>query len=291
MNSMTGYGLGEFQNESYYFKVEIKAVNHRYCDVNLKMPRMLFSMEDKIKRYLKEVISRGKVDVYINMTHLNSKDTKLNVDMDLAKKYYEASKQIKEELGLTDDLSLGQILKLEGVIVPLEEENQEEELEKVLWQALSQARERFMQMRRREGENIRRDFEDKLSNIDKIAAQIRLRSPQVLGENESKLRERMAEAVEEHLLDLPRLTTEIALMLDKLSIDEEITRIYLHIKQFNDIMNADEAVGRKLDFLLQELNRETNTIGSKTMDVLTLSHVVELKTEIEKLREQVQNIE
>lgn len=291
MNSMTGYGLGESQNETYYFKVEIKSVNHRYCDLNLKMPRILFSKEDKIKRYLKETVSRGKVDVYINMTHLNSKDTALHVDLELAKKYYEASIKIKESLGLYDELSLGQILKMDGIVIPMEEEVNEEELETLLFEALSQARDHFMEMRAREGQHLKCDFEEKLSNIQKISERIAFRAPNVLKENEEKLRTKISQTVEENMLDLPRLTTEIALMFDKLSIDEEITRIDLHIKQFNDIMNSEETVGRKLDFLLQELNRETNTIGSKTTDMGILSDVVELKTEIEKLREQVQNIE
>ncbi|MDO5715133.1 MAG: YicC/YloC family endoribonuclease [Tissierellia bacterium] len=291
MKSMTGYGLGEVENDNYYIKVEMKSVNHRYCDINLRMPRILFSIEDQVKRQIKERVSRGKIDVYINLTYLSSKGKTLEVDLDLAQKYYHAAQKIKDHLKLEDHITIGQLLRTDGIILEHEMEEGEEELHALVFEALEKALNAFLTMREREGENLKKDFKLKLNKIFEIANCIQKKAPKVLEENQEKLRLKIAENVKEDELDLPRLTTEIVLMMDKLSIDEEVTRLNLHIDQFNDIMSSSEPVGRKLDFLLQELNRETNTIGSKTSDMDILNWVVDLKTEIEKLREQIQNIE
>lgn len=291
MYSMTGYGMGEFSNEKYHVKVEMKSVNNRYCDIFIRLPKNLIALEDSVKKEIRSKVSRGKIDVFITVEELNSDSSTINVDINLAKKYYDALLSIKNNLSLEDNVKLSDIYNMQGVITTEVTEDDVDEYWVVMHKALETALDNFLNMRKTEGENIKKDIEVKLKNILSLAEEVKILAPLSLEENTRKLKENIKNNLKDENLDIQRLTTEVAIMADKLSIDEEVTRIFLHINQFNDIISLDEPVGRKLDFLIQELNREVNTTGSKTTDIKILNNVVNLKAEIEKIREQIQNIE
>lgn len=291
MRSMTGYGMGQFQNENIYFKVEIKSVNSRYSEFNIRMPKTLIAFEDRVRKLLKEEISRGKVDVYINYNFLSQSDTNVVTDTHLAGEYLKALDKLRDELGLTSEISLRDIYTMEGVISTISNDDDKETLWEPLKSAVTIALNQFVEARKREGTALKADFEEKLKDITACAEFIRDKAPAVIEENTNKLRENIEKNLNKDELDLQRLTTEVAIMCDKLSIDEEIVRIFSHLLQFNDIINRYNSIGRNLDFMVQELNREVNTVGSKTGDIEILNKVVELKSHIEKLREQIQNIE
>lgn len=291
MRSMTGYGMGQFQNENIFFKVEIKSVNSRYSEFNIRMPKTLIAFEDRVRKLLKEEISRGKVDVYINYNFLSQSDTKVVADAHLAGEYLKAFEDLRDELGLISEISLRDIYTMEGVISTISNDDDKEELWEPLKSAVTIALNQFVEARELEGAALKADFEEKLKDITSCAEFIRDKAPAVIEENTKKLRENIEKNLNKDELDLQRLTTEVAIMCDKLSIDEEIVRIFSHLLQFNDIINRYNSIGRNLDFLVQELNREVNTVGSKTGDIEILNKVVELKSHIEKLREQIQNIE
>ena len=292
MYSMTGYGMGEFSNEKYHVKVEMKSVNNRYCDIFIRLPKNLIALEDSVKKEIRSKVSRGKIDVFITVEELNSDSSTINVDINLAKKYYDALLSIKNNLSLEDNVKLSDIYNMQGVITTEVIEDDVDEYWVVMHKALETALDNFLNMRKTEGENIKKDIEVKLKNILSLAEEVKTLAPLSLEENTRKLKENIKNNLKDENLDIQRLTTEVAIMADKLSIDEEVTRIFLHINQFNDIISLDEQpVGRKLDFLIQELNREVNTTGSKTTDIKILNNVVNLKAEIEKIREQIQNIE
>lgn len=283
--------MGEHSNEKFHVKVEIKSVNNRYCDIAIRLPKNLIALEDKIKREIRNSVSRGKIDVFINIENLESDNSEIDVDLDLAKQYFDAFTKLRENLNIKDEISLSDIYKMQGVITATAKDEDIEEYWNVLSVALNTAIKNFLEMRKVEGENLKLDIEEKLRNIKKSSEAINEKAPISLEENTNKLKENIKNNLKDENLDIQRLTTEVAIMCDKLSIDEEITRIFLHISQFNDIINLNEPVGRKLDFLIQELNREVNTVGSKSTDIEILNNVVNLKSEIEKIREQIQNIE
>lgn len=291
MNSMTGYGMGSFNSSNHSIKIEIKSVNNRYLDINVRTPRILISYDELIKKLIKEKISRGKVDIFINFNTLNSKNLNIDVDLDLAEKYYEISEKLSKRLSITNDFSIKNLLENEDIIRIEDEELGSDEIEDIILKATNEALENFIIMRENEGNKILSDFRIKLGRIKEIVDKINCLAPVSLKERENKLREKIETYLDEKIVDEKSFQTEIAIMMDKLAIDEEITRLYIHIDSFNDIMYTKEPMGRKLDFLLQEFNREVNTIGSKTDNIEILNLVVKLKSEIEKLREQVQNIE
>lgn len=283
--------MGQFHNENIFFKVEIKSVNSRYSEFNIRMPKTLIAFEDRVRKLLKEEISRGKVDVYINYNFLSQSDTKVVADAHLAGEYLKAFEDLRDELGLISEISLRDIYTMEGVISTISNDDDKEELWEPLKSAVTIALNQFVEARELEGAALKADFEEKLKDITACAEFIRDKAPAVIEENTKKLRENIEKNLNKDELDLQRLTTEVAIMCDKLSIDEEIVRIFSHLLQFNDIINRYNSIGRNLDFLVQELNREVNTVGSKTGDIEILNKVVELKSHIEKLREQIQNIE
>ncbi|MGI5949689.1 YicC/YloC family endoribonuclease [Peptoniphilus sp.] len=291
MKSMTGYGLSEFKDENYHIKVEIKSVNNRFLDINTRLPRFLLFAEEEIKSLLKQKLNRGKVDVFINFEFLNSDNVDLEIDYTLAKKYYEAGLIMGSKYDIENDITTSKILSMPDVVNISDAEIDPDVIKAYLLQTTEEAVNGLIGMREVEGSKLKEDFEVKLSNINSLVQKIQKRAPITLKENEVKLRDRIDKYLEESEVEEARILTEIAILLDKLSIDEEITRLFIHVKSFNDIINSNGAVGRKLDFLLQEFNREANTIGSKSNDIETLNLVVELKSEIEKLREQVQNVE
>ncbi|KXO17036.1 TIGR00255 family protein [Clostridiales bacterium KA00134] len=291
MRSMTGYGMGLFQNENYYFKAEIKSVNSRFSEFNIRMPKSLIGLEDKVRKFLKSEIQRGKVDVFINFNNFSVGESAIQVDLNLAKAYKDALLKLKENLGLYSEVNLYDIYNMQGVLNTGMDSLDLDSVWLALKSALEMALEAFVSMREKEGLAIKKDFLIKLDDVREDAEFIKEKAPFVLEENKAKLKNNIEKNLSKEEVDLPRLTTELALMCDRLSIDEEITRIFSHIDQFNDIIKRNDSIGRNLDFLVQELNREVNTIGSKTSDIEILNRVVALKTHIEKLREQLQNIE
>lgn len=289
---MTGYGKGEYENELYRFIIEIKSVNHRYNDIGIRMPRHIAYLEDNIKRAIKEKISRGKVDVFINLEYVEESAIDVKVDIPLAKSYKSALDNLINALNLKDEVRLNNILGMSDVIKAEKKDIDENLITHCLENALDIALENITQMRLKEGQELKKDILIKIETIEKNINLIEERAPFVVIEYKEKLSERIKELLKDSIeLDEDKLGNEIAFFADRSSIDEEIVRLKSHTKQFISILNEEGSIGRKLDFLIQELNREINTIGSKANDILISSHVVNLKAELEKIREQVQNIE
>lgn len=291
MNSMTGYGLFERKCEDFYIKVEMKSVNNRYLDMNVRMPGSIMYAEEAVRSFIKSKIKRGKLDVFINFEYLDSSQVEIDIDYELLNKYISISKELEENYGLSSDLSFSKIMKDSNIVKAQKADFDGDYIKEELLKVLDEAAKDFLKSRAFEGEKIREDFKVKLDEVERLTYFIEERAPLSLKENENRLRERIAEFLQSSEVNEDRILTEIAIMLDKLSIDEEITRLKIHIQNFNDIINEEGPIGRKLDFLIQELNREANTIGSKSNDIEITSAVVMLKSEIEKLREQAQNVE
>lgn len=292
IKSMTGFGRGEFGNELYKFKVEIKAVNHRYNDIIVKMPRHIGYLEESIKKIIKNQISRGKVDVYINLDYINESAIEIKVDIPLAKSYRKSLEKLSVELDLEDNIRLHNILGLSEIIRTERKELDEDTTWDCLKKALDIALLDILTMKVAEGEELKNDMVSKLNIIEDVVLEIEKRSPLVVLEYRDKLRERISDLLDKDAnIDEDRIAYEVVFFADKSNINEEIVRLKSHIKQFVTILRDENSVGRKLDFLIQEMNREINTIGSKANDVLISQNVVEIKSEIEKIREQVQNVE
>ncbi|KXB71846.1 YicC/YloC family endoribonuclease [Peptoniphilus sp. DNF00840] len=291
MNSMTGYGLFEKKCEDFYIKVEMKSVNNRYLDMNIRMPSSIMYAEEAVRSFIKSKIKRGKVDVFVSFEYLDSSQVEIDIDYKLLNKYIIISKELEENFGLSSDLSFSKIMKDSNIVKPQKADFDGDYIKEELLRVLDEAAKDFIKSRAFEGEKIREDFKVKLDEVERLTYFIEERAPISLNENENRLRNRLAEFLQSSEINEDRILTEIAIMLDKLSIDEEITRLKIHIQNFNDIINEKGPIGRKLDFLIQEMNREANTIGSKSNDIELTSTVVMLKSEIEKLREQAQNVE
>jgi len=289
---MTGYGKGEYENELYRFTVEIKSVNHRYGDVLVKLPRHISYLEDTIKKRVKESLKRGKIDIYINLEYIKESAIDVKVDIPLALSYKEALEDLVKNLKLEEEIKLDDILTMDEIVRTERRELDEDLLEECLMNALDMAIENILQMRLKEGQELKEDLLLKLDLIQDMLELVDERAPLVVEEYRDKLRERISELLDDSLeIDEDRLSIEVAIFADKCSIDEEIVRLRSHIKQFKSILEEDNPVGRKLDFLVQEFNREINTIGSKANDMEISKYVVDLKAEVEKIREQIQNIE
>lgn len=290
IKSMTGFGKASDVLDGRSLDLEFKSVNSRYLDINIRMPKALMALEDRIKKQLGSGIARGKVDVFLTYRNHNENDLEVRVNEGAARKYVEALRQLTQELGIVDDIASSFLLKLDNVIT-LEEKN--EDLDRV-WELISgvlgKAMTNHEAMRRAEGENLKRDLLEKRGVIlEKLGLIARLAEGMTQRYRE-KLRERLAE-LDQLYADDDRIAQEVALYADRASIDEEITRLYSHMDQLKDLVNLEEPVGRKLDFLAQEMNREANTMASKSVDMEITSLVLDIKNEIEKIREQIQNIE
>lgn len=290
IKSMTGFGKASDVLDGRSLDLEFKSVNSRYLDINIRMPKALMALEDRIKKQLGSGIARGKVDVFLTYRNHNENDLEVRVNEGAARKYVEALRQLTQELGIVDDIASSFLLKLDNVIT-LEEKN--EDLDRV-WELISgvlgKAMTNHEAMRRAEGENLKRDLLEKRGVIlEKLGLIARLAEGMTQRYRE-KLRERLAE-LDQLYADDDRIAQEVALYADRASIDEEITRLYSHMDQLKDLVNLEEPIGRKLDFLAQEMNREANTMASKSVDLEITSLVLDIKNEIEKIREQIQNIE
>lgn len=279
------------KSENYMTKVEVKSVNSRYLELNLRVPKDFMAIEDKIRQIIKSKLKRGKVDLYLSYDVTSPDLQELSLNKDLAKAYYRDMEDLRKMLEIDEKITLRDIVLLEGVLKKSSTNETDKELLSQVLKTVEEAVENLDEMRKVEGENLKIDLENKIVNVEELVGEIKTLAPKVIEENEKKFTENICERLKEEDLDLPRLTTELAIMADKLSIDEEITRLSSHIFQFNGIIKDKDSVGRKLDFLLQEFNREANTIGSKTTSSEILKLVVSLKSEIEKIREQIQNIE
>ncbi len=291
IKSMTGYGRSEAVIDGKKIFCEIKSVNHRYSDYSIRVPRNFGFLEDKVKKLASERVSRGKVDIYIGVEYCESADRKIYLNTELAEEYLKALVELKEQTGLRDDISVMGIARLPDIF---RAERLEEDEDK-LWEAVKtvtlSALDEFSAMRQREGERISEDLSQRIEYMRGIAKKIEERSPETVLEYQTKLYNKIKEVLDGKDIDEARILTEVAIFADKVAVNEETVRLSSHFDEFYKIISADEPAGRRLDFLIQEINREINTTGSKANDIEIARYVVELKGETEKLREQVQNVE
>jgi len=290
LRSMTGYGHCEYTENDISFTIEIKTVNHRYIDIFLKMPKQLSVFEDMIRSLVSAKIQRGKIDIYITYDNKSSDFQEVILDEGLAKAYCDALRKISDGLGLRDDISATSLARFPDILKVEKQENNEE-VGKILEKAFSMALDELVQMRTREGEKLKESLLANLSTIEDYIEKIKEKAPLVVKEYKEKLEMRLNELIDIQRVDPARIATEVALFADKCSIDEELVRLKSHIIQMREMLDVGSPVGKKADFLIQEMNREVNTIGSKASNIDITRNVVELKSEIEKLREQIQNIE
>jgi uncharacterized protein (TIGR00255 family) len=290
---MTGFGRGEFMDNHHRFTVEIKAVNHRYNEIVIRMPKNLNSLEDRIRRRVSDSLARGRIDVYITLDEYGEKKRSLRVDKELAIAYHKALRELADVLEMSTEVALRQIASYPDVIKSEEIVEDAEQLWPKLTIALDCAVDSLLKMRIREGANIERDLLQRLEIITNHAAVIEDRAPQIIAEYNERLLARLREtlALLGNQPDEARVLQEVACFAERTNFTEELVRLNSHFDQFHRAIAAEESVGRKLDFLLQEINRETNTIASKANDFTVANLVVEMKSELEKVREQIQNIE
>lgn len=291
IKSMTGFGRSEYADSSRKFTVEIKSVNHRYLDMAIKMPKKLNFFEAAIRNELKNSIQRGKVDVFITYEDFTENNVGIKYNKDVAAEYLKYLKQMSEEFELDCDIRVSTLSRYPEVFSMEEIDIDEEEIWAGLQKAISGAAEKFVETRIKEGENLKVDLIAKLDDMLDHVAFIKARAPEIIAEYKKGLEEKVRELLQDTKVDEARLLTEVTLFADKVCIDEEIVRLTSHIETTKKTLMEGGSIGRKLDFIAQEMNREANTILSKANDLATSDHAIELKTEIEKVREQIQNIE
>lgn len=291
IKSMTGFGRYETVTDEYRIAVEIKSVNHRYCDLNIKLPKEFNEIENTLRMMMKEIAERGKVDVYVSYEDYAGKGTHVHYHPQIAKEYVKVAAQVAEEFELHNSLSAERLLGFADVISLEEESNDLESVFPIVTQTLQKAGEQFIASREREGEQLYQDIKGKLAYLLTLVAQVEERSPQMLQEHRQKLLEKVQELLGDRKIDEGILATELIVYADKVCVDEETVRLRSHIDAMSETLDMQEAIGRKLDFIAQEMNREANTILSKANDKELSGIAINLKTEIEKIREQIQNIE
>ena len=291
IKSMTGYGKGEVVAPSGRMSVEIRSVNHRYGEISVKLPRGLMPFENEVKKCVGERLKRGKIEVFVQREGVLDAAARPTVNLPLARAYFEALGELRETLGVAEPVSLQLVAAQRDVLTTGESETPAETLQADLLAAVEQAVEALEEMRSREGEALLADLRSRRENLGALIDRIGARAPVAVAESGARLKERVAQLLVDTTLDEGRLAQEIAIMADRSDVTEELVRFNSHLQQFDRALELAEPVGRKLDFLLQEMNREVNTIGSKGGDVEITPLVVELKAELEKIREQIQNIE
>ncbi len=290
LKSMTGFGRAEELADGFLIKVQIKSVNHRYSDFTLKIPRVYNFIEEKVRKKLLEYISRGKVEVGITVEQKEGDDRVVSLNKELAKSYIDGLKSLSE-FGIKDDVSISCLSGFSDIFSVEYKDIDEDDAYSKIDKALTAALEEFVAARCAEGESLKKDIESRLCTILEIVGRIEKRSPETVKLYRARLEEKMKELLGDAKADETRIITETAIFADKIAVDEETVRLRSHIKSFGEMLNTDKPIGKKLDFMIQEMNREANTIGSKATDVDICSDVVEIKSEIEKIREQIQNIE
>ena len=291
VKSMTGFGREHIVANGREIIVEIRSVNHRYYEFTARTPRSYGYLDEKLKAFLKNGITRGKVEVSVSIYNQEGTDAQIELNEPVASGYLNALRGSAEKLGLEDDLTLSSIIRLPDVFTVVKKTDDEE----VIWnevKAVAQvALDRFVEMRNTEGVKMYDDISSRLDFIEQTVGKIEQQSPNVSESYRDRLYAKIKEVIQDRNIDEQRVLTEVAIFSEKVAIDEETVRLRSHISQFRDLINSNEPVGRKLDFLVQEINREDNTIGSKAQDLSITKMVVDLKSEIEKIREQIQNIE
>lgn len=291
IRSMTGYGRGSIQENGRGFTVEVKSVNNRYLDIYIRLPKQLNALEDRIRKYISSKVSRGKIDVYINQDKFNETDIEINLDENVAAAYYSSLKVLKDKFDLEDNITLSLFSGISDIIKVEKKEEDKEEIWSSIVKALDEALNMFIDMRTNEGIKLSKDISERCNLISKDVIKIDERGPLVIEEYREKIRQRVTEYLKDVEIDESRLLNEVAFFSDKINITEEIVRLKSHLLQMNETLKLNEPVGRKLDFLIQEMNREVNTMGSKSNDLYITNLVVNMKSELEKIREQIQNIE
>lgn len=291
IRSMTGYGRGEGVLHDRAITVEVRAVNNRYLDCAVKIPRLYVFAEESIKAQVQKQVGRGKVDVLISIDATAADKVAVSLNRSVADGYYTALTQMRDAYNLKDDISVSLLSRFPDVFLVEKEQGDADVIAADLLQVLSQALEGFNAMREREGQKLAEDIRAKAAAIAALVEQVEVRSPETVAAYREKLRQRMQEVLENTQIDESRILTEAAIFADKVAVDEETVRLRSHLSQLEDMLEQGGAVGRKLDFLIQEFNREANTIGSKCSDIEIARHVVDIKAEIEKIREQIQNME
>ena len=291
LKSMTGFGRGEAADEKLKINVEMKAVNHRYLDLGIKMPRKLNLYETVVRSVLKEYVQRGKVDVYVSYEEFADNSVKLKYNQTIAQEYMNICRKMQDEVDLIQDASVSMLMRLPEVVSVEQDADDDETIEHLLREALHQACRGFVAAREKEGEHLKSDLITKLDHMMLLVEKVEERSPQVVAEYRKKLTEKVQELLADNSMDENRILTEVTIFADKICVDEETVRLKAHINSMKDMLLSGGFIGRKLDFVAQEMNREANTTLSKCNDLETSAIAIELKTEIEKVREQIQNIE
>ena len=290
IKSMTGYGKSSLCVNSREYQIEIKAVNHKYIDVNIKLPRIISYLEDEVRKYIISRIKRGKIDITITFENYGKDGNNIKINTELAKFYIESLKKLAEEENLSTEISVTEITKLPDVLTVKNDIN-ENEIKQELLQALEEATDQLIEMRKKEGAKISVDILNKIDQIEIKTNEILQLSTGLIEEYVVKLEARIKDLLKTDELDKVRLMQEVVIYADKCSIEEEVTRLKSHISQLRNLINIDEPTGKKMDFLIQEMNRETNTIGSKSNNLDITNDVITIKTILEDIREQIQNIE
>ncbi len=290
IKSMTGFGRGEATRNNITVTVDVKSVNHRYSDISVRMPRAVQALEQKVREYVSSKLNRGKIDIYINYDSFGQ-DTKVKLDTNLAAAYVDSLNVLKEQFGIKDEISLSLLTKFSDILKIDTEEQDVDFLWSILSEALEKAVSSLVDMRSGEGERLHKDMLLKLDDIKNILSDIKEMSAGLADEYKEKLFEKIKELTKDIKPDENRILTEVAIFADKAGIDEEIVRLGSHLEEFKKTLNIKTPIGKKLDFIVQEMNREINTIGSKSSNLDVVNNVISIKTEIEKIREQIQNIE
>ncbi len=290
IQSMTGYGWAVSSGDMRQVTAELKAVNHRYCEVQIKLPKRYGKIEEKLRQYLAEKLDRGKIDLYIKVEAVGENSARLRVDKDLAARYHNAALEIAEEVGVPLNLSAFEMISLPGVISADDDTEDMEAAWNLIGPVVDEALCQLVNARETEGRRLAGDFHGRLTLMEAYRLKLLDYASSVVENYRKRLQARISELLGQQAVDESRLAQEAAMIADRAGVDEELVRLSSHFIQFRELLDADEPVGRKLDFICQEINREINTIGSKANDIQMTKIVVELKSELEKLREQTQNI-
>ena len=290
IKSMTGYGKAIKSENEREYEVEIKSVNHRYLDISIKMPRVLSYLEEEVKKEIASKIKRGKIDVFITFENNSTEGKEIKINTEIAKVYINELKKLAEQENLLANIEVTEISKFPDVL-RIQNNEEDEKIKQELLETVKSATDKLVQMRATEGNKIAEDLDSRVEVIQNKIKEISLLSAGLIEEYVVKLEGRIKDILKNQEIDEARLAQEVVIYADKCSIEEEVTRLNSHISQFKTLLNAEEAIGKKLDFIIQEMNRETNTIGSKANNLEITNGVIDIKTEIENIREQIQNIE
>ncbi len=291
VKSMTGYGRGDVSSEKYRIIAEMKSVNHRFLEVSTRLPRQLNGLDDQVKRLIQQRISRGKIDVYISMEQISSLGSVVNVDSELALLYCNGLREAAKLCDINQNIALSTLVALPGIVTLTKADDDLEELTVLVNDSVEQALSAFVAMRQREGEGLAIDLSKRIAGLKSMFEKVSVEAPIIVDEYRIALQTRIIEMLGAIEVDPARLAAEVAFYADKSDITEELIRLKSHFEQFGNILDASDTVGRKLEFLVQEINREVNTIGSKSNSLLISRIVIDAKSELEKIREQIQNIE